>query len=237
MDKEAKLSAVRAKLAGVLDPELDESLTELGFVDSIDVDADDRVHVRVRLPTYWCAANFAFMMASDARERISELPWVRQVVIDLAEHFYSERINQGVAHGPSFAAAFAGEASGELDELRAIFKAKAFERRQHELMRYLLARSHTPESLASMTVEELGAIALEDAEGERFRRRYLEARAERRGGGAAQSKAFVQLDGAPLPLEKFSDYLARVRRSWLTTEVNGALCRSLLEARYGGAKP
>jgi metal-sulfur cluster biosynthetic enzyme len=48
MDKEAKLSAVRAKLAAVLDPELDESLTELGFIESLDVDADDRVHVRVR---------------------------------------------------------------------------------------------------------------------------------------------------------------------------------------------
>jgi metal-sulfur cluster biosynthetic enzyme len=236
MDRETKLSAVRAKLATVLDPELDESLTELGFVENIEVSADNCVHVRVRLPTYWCAANFAFMMASDARERIAELPWVKQVTIDLAEHFYSDRINDGVGRGASFVAAFSDEASDELDELRAIFNAKAFERRQHELMRYMLARAHTPESLAAMTIEELAGIALDDAEGERLRRRYLEARAQRRGA-TPQSKAFVQLDGKPLPLDNFSDYLARVRRSWLAAQVNGALCRSLLDARYGGAKP
>jgi metal-sulfur cluster biosynthetic enzyme len=232
MDRETKLNAVRSKLARVVDPELDESLTELGFVESIDVDANDRVHVCLRLPTYWCAANFAFMMASDARERIAELPWVKQVLISLADHFYSDRINEGVAQGPSFAAAFREEASGELDELRAIFKAKAFERRQHEIVRYLLAREYTPEALVSMTIRKLEELDLADAEGDRLRRRYLEARWERRGETTPQSNAFVQVDGKPLALSSFPDYLARLRRTWLNTEVNGALCRGLLEARY-----
>ncbi|MCS5599972.1 MAG: iron-sulfur cluster assembly protein, partial [Rhodospirillales bacterium] len=63
---------VDQQLAKVYDPELDQPLTELGFIGGVDI-AGDKVTVRFRLPTYWCAANFAYMMASDIRERVSEL--------------------------------------------------------------------------------------------------------------------------------------------------------------------
>ena len=41
--------------ASVTDPELDESVTELRFVTAVEVDAESRVHIRFRLPTYWCS--------------------------------------------------------------------------------------------------------------------------------------------------------------------------------------
>ena len=45
-------------LSGVRDPELDEPVTDLGFVSELKVDGDT-VGIRLRLPTYFCAPNFA----------------------------------------------------------------------------------------------------------------------------------------------------------------------------------
>ena len=53
-------------LSGVRDPELDEPLTDLGFVSDLRVEGDV-VSVRLRLPTYFCAANFAYLMVGDAK--------------------------------------------------------------------------------------------------------------------------------------------------------------------------
>ena len=91
-----------------------ESVTELRFVTAVEVDADSCVHIRFRLPTYWCSPNFAFLMADDMRTAAWSLPWVRQVLIDLHDHMYSDTINQGLAQGHSFKATFAEEAAEAL---------------------------------------------------------------------------------------------------------------------------
>ena len=57
---------VLAALETVRDPELDEPITSLGFVTSCTVSADGDAQVRLRLPTYFCAPNFAFLMVADA---------------------------------------------------------------------------------------------------------------------------------------------------------------------------
>ena len=62
---------VLARLAAVTDPELDEPVTALGFVERVAVAADGTVTVDFRLPTFWCAANFAYMMAEDMRDAVS----------------------------------------------------------------------------------------------------------------------------------------------------------------------
>src|ERR1700731_494530 len=72
-------------LQGVMDPELDESVTDLNFVTKADVDSENRVHVEFRLPTYWCAANFSFLMADDMRRVVSALGWVKGVRVVLGE--------------------------------------------------------------------------------------------------------------------------------------------------------
>ena len=55
----------------------------LNFVTKADVDPENRVHIEFRLPTYWCAANFSFLMADDMRRAVSALDWVEGVSVVL----------------------------------------------------------------------------------------------------------------------------------------------------------
>ena len=55
----------------VRDPELDEPVTSLGFVSSCTVGDDGAAEVHLRLPTYFCAPNFAFLMVADAFDAVS----------------------------------------------------------------------------------------------------------------------------------------------------------------------
>src|SRR3984957_5581550 len=105
---------VWACLQGVTDPELDESVTELNFVSRVDVDPENRVHIEFRLPTYWCAANFSFLMADDMRRAVMALAWVEGISVVLGEHMYADKINAGLAKGLSFQDTFGVEADGDL---------------------------------------------------------------------------------------------------------------------------
>src|SRR5262249_31785749 len=106
-----------AALATVRDPELDRPSTPLGFVTSCTVSADGDAQVRLRLPTYFCAPNFAFLMVADAYDAVSGVPGVRRTEVVLEDHFASDAINGGVAAQAGFAASFDGEAVGELQGL------------------------------------------------------------------------------------------------------------------------
>jgi metal-sulfur cluster biosynthetic enzyme len=134
---------VRRALDRVTDPELDEPVTDLRFIDRMAI-RDDAVSIGFRLPTYWCAANFAFLMADDMRREVGALPWVDHVEVTLGEHMYADKINHGLALGLSFRDTFGNEASAELDELRRTFLVKAFQRRQEALLRYLLKPGPRP---------------------------------------------------------------------------------------------
>lgn len=52
---------VMEALATVVDPELDEPITDLGFVRSVILD-DRGVTIHLRLPTSFCSPNFAYLM-------------------------------------------------------------------------------------------------------------------------------------------------------------------------------
>ena len=83
------MSAIWDALATVRDPELDEPITDLGFVGSAEV-RDGRASVRLRLPTYFCAPNFAYLMVADARDAVRAVPGVVSVDVRLADHFAAE---------------------------------------------------------------------------------------------------------------------------------------------------
>ena len=119
------VSAALAALATVRDPELDEPITSLGFVASCVVSCEGRAVVRLRLPTYFCAPNFAFLMVADAYDAVTGVPGVSDAEILLEDHFASDEINAGVAAQSGFVAAFDGEAVAELSDLRAQFLRKA----------------------------------------------------------------------------------------------------------------
>src|SRR5258708_8698161 len=118
-------SAAWAALETVRDPELDEPVTTLGFVASCTVSPGGQATVRLRLPTYFCAPNFAYLMVADAYDAVTRVEGITAAEVILEDHFASDAINGGVAAQSGFARSFAGEAVAELDELRAAFLRKA----------------------------------------------------------------------------------------------------------------
>ena len=70
-------ATVLEALSGVRDPELDEPITDLRFVSSLEIE-DGAVNVSLRLPTYYCAPNFAYLMVADAREALLSVEGVEE---------------------------------------------------------------------------------------------------------------------------------------------------------------
>src|SRR5215467_7760194 len=152
-----RASTALAALATVRDPELDEPITSLGFVTSCTVSAGGYAQVRLRLPTYFCAPNFAFLMVADAYDAVSAVPGVRSTEVVLEDHFASDAINGGVAAQTGFAASFDGEAVSELHGLRADFLRKAVLAGTDQVCRPLLAAGASRASLLTMTLGEVPA--------------------------------------------------------------------------------
>jgi metal-sulfur cluster biosynthetic enzyme len=98
-----------AALGNVVDPELDEPITELGFIRSLVITGDD-VEVHLRLPTSFCAPNFAYLMASDAKDVLVRLDWTEHVVVELDDHHDSDVINAGLAADAGYRGTFGQEA-------------------------------------------------------------------------------------------------------------------------------
>jgi metal-sulfur cluster biosynthetic enzyme len=225
---------VWARLDLVTDPELDEPVTGLGFITAVAIE-DGRVDIGFRLPTYWCAANFAFLMADDMCRSVSALPWVRAVTVRLGEHMYAEKINAGLRAGHSFRETFGAEASEDLAKLRHTFVRKSFERRQEQLLSALQNVGYAAAVLVAMTIAELRALA---AEGEiaGLVTGYLQRRGEA-GVFDDASLAFVDAKGTALMAASLGQHLRRLRSVTVNMEFNGALCRGLLAARFGEGEP
>jgi metal-sulfur cluster biosynthetic enzyme len=212
-------------LAEVHDPELDEPITTLGFVTSCHVGADGDVEIRLRLPTPQCAPNFAFLMAADARNAVRRLPDTRNVMVALEDHYTGEQINAAVAAGNGFAGAFPGETDDdELARLRDLFRRKALVARQARLCEALVAGGETAERIAALRVEDL-------EDGPELRR-CLELRAQLGLPCAGESPAFVLPNGDAIAPGALSRWLRMARLVRTSLEVNGDICRALLQVRY-----
>jgi metal-sulfur cluster biosynthetic enzyme len=227
-----RIFQVQRCLSQVCDPELDEAVTDLGFIDDISVNSAGDVKVRFHLPTFWCGANFAFLMASDIREAVSELSWINHVQIELEEHFCAKEINSGVEDQRAFKELFPDEADDDLDSLRLLFSRKSFQRRQELLLRNQLPHCSGAESLIGLSLHDLCQLEL-DEEASQLRERYMSARQKLGFTQDGSTLAFHDVDGAPLDIANFESYLRQLRTVRINTELNGVLCRGLLEARYG----
>lgn len=216
---------VLAALEAVRDPELDEPITSLGFVASCTVSGDGNVQVRLRLPTYFCAPNFAFLMVADAYDAVSALAGVSGTEIVLDDHFAAGPINGGVAARAGFARSFDGEAIGELDELRAEFLRKAVMAGTDQVCRPLVAAGADPATLAGLT---LGGTPPSRAL-DRLRQRRAEL------GLPAGDEAPLLIDpvtAAPLASGAVPLHLRRARTTRISIEANSGLCRGMLRHRY-----
>ena len=208
------------------DPELDEPITSLGFVASCTVSADGDAEVRLRLPTYFCAPNFAFLMVADAYDAVSALPGVRSAEVVLEDHFASDAINGGVAaQGGLRAQSFDGEAVSELHELRADFLRKAVMAGTDQVCRPLLAAGAEPAGLPELTLGDLPP----SAPLERLRQRRAEL------GLPAGDDAPLVIDpatGARVSPDAVPLHLRRARVTRVSIEANGSICRGMLRHRY-----
>ena len=212
-------------LSGVRDPELDEPITDLDFVSALEIE-DASVRVRLRLPTYFCAPNFAYLMVADAQAAALSVPGVERATIFLDDHYASEEINGGVNDQHGFDGAFPGETEGpDLEGLRATFRRKSFVSRQEQLCRSLRAAGHSSEELARMRLEDLPPS-------EEFET-YLERRAELGLDVSAEAPLVVDPDGNRVPEEAVVQHLRFAKTVRVSIEGNASLCRGLLSTRYG----
>jgi metal-sulfur cluster biosynthetic enzyme len=224
---------VWGRLAHVTDPELDEPMTELGFVEGVAIDAAGGVDVAFRLPTYWCSPNFAFLMADDIGRAVRALPWVREVRPRLQDHMCADEVNDGVRRGLPFAEAFkAFEVKGTLDELRETFRRKAFQRRQEAVLVGLRAAGLDPAAIVAMDLAGFDRTVILDKEGARQKLRYRAILLERGLASAPHDRAFVTLEGRPIEADALAAHLRGLRSVRINMEANGAICRGLLQARY-----
>ena len=223
--KTPRAGAILTALDTVRDPELDEPITSLGFVTSCTVSADGDAQVRLRLPTYFCAPNFAFLMVADAYDAVAAMPGVRRAEVMLEDHFASDAINGGVAAHAGFARSFDGEAVGELHQLRADFLRKAVMAGTDQVCRPLLAAGTDPARLPALTLGEVPHS--------RALQRLRERRAEL--GLAAGDDALLLIDpetGEPVGADSMRLHLGRARLTRVSIEANGSICRGMLRHRY-----
>ena len=219
-------AALLSALGSVRDPELDEPITSLGFVTSATVSAAGAARVRLRLPTYFCAPNFAFLMAADAHDAAAAVPGVRSVQVLLEDHFAAAAINGGVAAGAGFASTFEREAAGELHQLRADFLRKAVLAGTDQVCRPLRAAGAGPDRLCELTLGELPASPALD----RLRRRRAEL------GLPSGDDALLLIDpvtGAPVPAGQAPLHLRKAQTTRVSIEANSGICRGMLRHRYG----
>jgi metal-sulfur cluster biosynthetic enzyme len=219
------VSATLAALTTVRDPELDTPITALGFVASCQVSCEGRAVVRLRLPTYFCAPNFAYLMVADAYDAITTVPGVTSAEVILEDHFASAQINAGVAAQSGFVKSFDGEAVAELGDLRAQFLRKAVMAGTDQVCRPLSAAGVTTAELLALTLDAVPA----SAELDRLRQRRADLGLPA-GGDAPllidpHTGARVDADAVPLHLRK-----ARVTRAGI--EANTSICSGMFRVRY-----
>ena len=222
-------SQVMTALEAVRDPELDESVVALDFVAGVVIEGTD-VHVTLRLPTFFCAANFAWLMVSDARHALSTLPGVGAIEVTLPDHYASDEITAGVNGRGDFDAAFDGEGDGGgLDELRQTFRRKAFLSRQHRLLRELMAQGRSAADLIELTIADVPPGS--------ERTVYLQRRGELGIDIDDDSRLVVDESGDLVPIERIDQHLVWIRTVSVSIEGNAEACRGLLAVRYGTDLP
>jgi metal-sulfur cluster biosynthetic enzyme len=232
-----RLAHVMSALDLVFDPELDEPITSMGFIEAVTL-RGRRVDITFRLPTFWCSANFAYLMASDMREAVERLGFVDEACVRLVDHFAARRINQGVAAGLGFAATFVGEAESNLDDIRRAFRERAFLGRQERLLQQLAEHSWSVEAMLALDVADLESLcAHDDPEIGGAATSYLAIRRHEGGSAEASDPAFIMLAGAPIRPEMCAAHRRNSRRICSTAAANAEMCRIQLQARLSHPAP
>jgi metal-sulfur cluster biosynthetic enzyme len=221
------------RLGEVNDPELDEPVTEMGFVERAEVMSDGSVEVDFRLPTYWCSPNFAFLMLDGVRKTLDRLSWSPVYRVTLHDHMFAEEVNSGMEAGRSFGDIF-GELAGDLDlgTLRETFAMKAFKRRQEAVLLSLRQCGLPDQEILGMDLVAYDATQFGADEAAKQKARYRAALMERFSARRSDDPVFLTWEGQKIPVSVLGAHLAELRGVRINMEFNGALCRGLKHTRY-----
>jgi metal-sulfur cluster biosynthetic enzyme len=226
MTPDVLVRRARRALDEVLDPELDKPITDLGFVRAIAADDEGGLTVHLRLPTSFCSPNFAYLMASDAKDVLTALPGTTTVAVVLDDHHDSETINRGLAADAGYRGTFGVEADEDLEGLRDTFRRKAHAAAmERALTRLLRARP----DLSEVTLYDvvLGDLPDDDATRALLRRRTAAGL-----GVAPTDPVLVDDDGQRPPPEGIPLRLRFARATRISIDGNAHFCRGLLRTRY-----
>jgi len=226
VDRELLREAVLRALDVVIDPELDEPITDLGFVHTVDVSPDGDLEVHLRLPTSFCAPNFAYLMVSDAKDVLVALDWTRHVTVELDDHHDSEIINAGLASDAGYRGTFGVEAEDDLEELRVTFQRKAhtaaMERSLTELLR---ADPERP-------IADAGTVVIRDLPDDDTTASLLRRRNSIGLTCAPGDLVMVDHHGNGYAPDVVPLMLRRARSTRISIDGNAHFCRGLLKTRY-----
>ncbi|AQT79118.1 metal-sulfur cluster biosynthetic enzyme [Mycolicibacterium litorale] len=211
-------------LAEVTDPELDEPITDLGFVRSVFID-DDGVTVHLRLPTAFCSPNFAYLMASDALDALRALDEAGQVRVLLDDHHDSDKINAGLAADAGYLGTFGVEAEESLAELRDVFWRKAHAAAMERAIASLLRRR-------PMDVEQISRLLLRDLPENKEKVALLRRRFAIGLSNCPNCRVLVDDEGKAIAAEAVPLRLRFAKSVRISMEGNAHFCRGLLATRY-----
>ncbi|MBB4135521.1 iron-sulfur cluster assembly protein [Gordonia humi] len=219
-------AAIMAALDTVIDPELDEPITDLYFVRSVAVD-DQGVEVHLRLPTAFCSPNFAYLMASDALDALEMIDDIGIVRVMLDDHHDSDKINAGLAAHAGYRGTFGHEAQDSLDELRLTFMRKAHTAAMERSLTSLIKAGGT-------TNEAVGKVLLRDLPSGQYKTALLRRRVAIGLSACPNSRVLVDDHGHPIPDDEIPVKLRFARSVRISIEGNGHWCRGVLATRYEG---
>jgi metal-sulfur cluster biosynthetic enzyme len=242
-----KGSVLRA-LSTVTDPELDEPITDLGFVKELSVSDDGRVSLDLVTSTFWCSPNFVYMMLEEARDVVAKLEGITEVRVHLEGHHDSERINGGINARQSFSECYPTEAGGNLEEITRMIRTR--------VLRSRLSSMVSAMSRAGVAPIELLGVSRRDvvAEGETLvvtlgakPRRISDPIDARRisrylsfvdGLGRSNGPLIIyDLEGRTPQPHELESMLALSRSAKSNFSLNAELCRALLESRLNREGP
>ncbi len=234
-------------LSSVTDPELDEPITDLGFVKNVSVE-DGSISVDIVTSTFWCSPNFVYMMLEDARDAISQVPGVRTVRVHLEGHHDAAKINEAINLGKSFSECYGPEAEGDIAELNKRFREKALRSRLHGMATTMAKYGVTRDELISLKLDDVkyeGNKVLVRSGG-----RTLEVADPRDAGRITKYLSFLEklglrdgrlviwdLEGTSPESDDLDSFLSRSRSVRLSLGFNAELCRALLKSRLDREEP
>ncbi len=235
-------------LSTVTDPELDEPITELGFVKDLSVSDDGRVSLDLVTSTFWCSPNFVYMMLEETREVVSKLSGIKAVCVHLEGHHDADLINRGINSGKSFSECYESEAKGDLVELNRMIRTRALRSRLFSMAAAMARAGIASGELLRLSRQEV------TSEGDTFvvrsqdtTRRVSEPSDVRRVARYLDFLAKLGRDDGPLVIwdlegthpeeAEFAANLALSRTTKSNFSLNAELCRALLSARLGADHP